>query len=175
MNPDEASRLIADIDERDQAGRTDRLVELTELLPNDGMLGFSGQAAQWLFEDVKATWLYGCFTSTVVTAHAFCSLQLGGLIRLLPDDPDLADEAASLESLAALAVEVGAIDVDLQARLVDLHDRHRAYTATHLHEHEARLERHLSEAETMMDEHPLLRDARHSLVTAARLVYRGST
>lgn len=172
MNPDEASQLISDIDERDLAGRTERLVELTELLPGDGMLGFSGQAAQLLFEDVKATWLYGCFTSTVLTAHAFCSLQLAGLIRLLPDDPDIADEVGSLEELAALAVEVAAVDVDTQARLVDLHDRHSAYTAAHLCEHEARLERHLIEAETMTDEHPLLRDARLSLVTSARLVYR---
>lgn len=172
MDQGEASQLIAEVDASDHAGRAERLVELTNLLPEDGMLGFSGQAAQWLFEDVKATWLYGCFTSTVVTAHAFCSLQLAGRIRLLPDDPGLPDEARSLEHLAVLAVEASAIDVDLQARLVDLHDRYRAYTATHLHNHEGRLERHLIEAEAVSDEHPLLVDARHAITTAVRLVYR---
>ena len=39
------------------------------------MLGFSSQAPQWLFEDIKATWLYGCFPSTVLTAYALCGLQ----------------------------------------------------------------------------------------------------
>lgn len=171
MDRDEASQLIARIDVSDHEGRVERLVELTELLPED-MIGFSGQAAQWLFEDVKATWLYGCFTSTVLTAHAFCSLQIAGGIRLLPDDPRLPDEAQSLEHLAAIAVEAGAVDVDIQARLLDLHDRHRAYTAAHLHEHEARMERHLHDSETISGEHPLLVDARNALTTAVRLVYR---
>lgn len=174
MDPDEASRLIADVDEHDHAGRYERLVELTELLPDNDMIGFSGQAAQWLFEDIKATWLYGCFTSTVLTAHAFCLLQVAGSIRLLPDDPGLPDEAPSLEHLAALAVEAGVLDVELQARLIDLHDRYRAYSAAHLHEHEARLERHLIEAGALTDEHPLVLDARQALRTSVMLVYRRS-
>ncbi len=172
MDQNEASQLITDVDETDHDGRTERLVELTELLPNEGMIGFSGQAPQWLFEDIKATWLYGCFTSTVLTAHAFCSLQIAGWLRLLPDDPGLPDEPESLEHLAAIAVEAGAIDVELQARLLDLHDRYRAYTAAHLHEHEGRLERHVVEAEAVGSEHPLLTDARHALITAVSLVYR---
>jgi hypothetical protein len=172
MDQNEASQLITDVNETDHDGRTERLVELTELLPNEGMIGFSGQAPQWLFEDIKATWLYGCFTSTVLTAHAFCALQISGWLRLLPDDPGLPDEPESLEHLAAIAVEAGAIDVDLQARLLDLYDRYRAYTAAHLHEHEGRLERHVVEAETVGGEHPLLTDARHALITAVNLVYR---
>ena len=73
MNQHEASLFTTEVDERDREGRAERYVELTELLPNDDMIGFSGQASHWLFEDIKATWLYACFTSTVLTAHAFCS------------------------------------------------------------------------------------------------------
>jgi hypothetical protein len=78
MNKDEASRLINEVDVSDHDGRAERLVELTGLLPDDGLIGFSGQAAEWLFDDIKATWLYGSFTSTVLTAYAFCSLQVAG-------------------------------------------------------------------------------------------------
>lgn len=172
MDQDQASDLIAEVDERDHQGRTERLVELTELLPGDGMIGFSGQAAQWLFEDVKATWLYGCFTSTVVTAHAFCAQQLAGSIRMLPDDPSLPDDADSLEHLAAIAADRGIIDVDLRALLVELNDRSLSYTVTHLHEYQARLERHLVEAQALSEDHPLLADARQAITTAIRLVYR---
>jgi hypothetical protein len=172
MNSSEASHLIADVDERDHTGRTERLIELTELLPSDGLLGFSGQAAEWLFEDVKATWLYGCFTSTVVTAHAFCLVQLAGSLRLLADSPDLPEEGESLEHLAALAVSRDALDVEGQARLLALHDRFRTYTAANLHRHETRLERHLIESEVVTDEHPLLLDARAALIAALQVVYR---
>lgn len=172
MDQNEASELIAGIDRSGHEGRTERLVELTELLPIDGMIGFSGLAPQWLFEDVKATWLYGCFASTVLTAHAFCSLQIAGSLRLLPDDPGLPDESESLEHLAAMAVEARALDVELQARLLDLHDRYRAYAAAHLHEHESRLERHVADAEALGGEHPLVADARLALRTAVSLVHR---
>lgn len=172
MEQQAASRLIADVDERDHADRTERLVELTRLLPDEGMLGFSGQAAEWLFDDIKATWLYGCFVSTVLTAHAFCSLQLGGWIRLLPDNADLPDEAGSLEELSGIALRAGILTVDLQAALIELHDRCRAYTAANLHRHELRLERHLIESEDVTPEDPLLLDARLALTTAVRLVFR---
>jgi hypothetical protein len=172
MDREEASHLISEVDSDDHDGRVERLVELTILLPGDAMLGFSGQAAQWLFEDVKATWLYGSFTSTVLTAHAFCSLQLAGSIRWLPDNPALPEEPGSLEELAEVAVSEGVIGVDLQARLLDLNDRCRAYTAVHLHEYDPRLERHLVEASALTDEHPLLVDAREAMTTAVQLVYR---
>jgi hypothetical protein len=172
MDQAEASQLISRIDEEDHVGRSERLVELTGLLPSDEMEGFSGQAAQWLLEDVKATWLYGCFTGTVLTAHAFCCLQLAGRIRFLPDDPTLPDEAESLEDLAAFAVTAGVIDVDLQARLLELHDRVRFYTAAGLHVHDVGLDRHLVEAAAATGEHPLLLDARHALTTAVRLIHR---
>jgi hypothetical protein len=172
MDREEASFLIAEVNQTDHEGRTERLVELAELLPADDMIGFSGQAAQWLFEDIKATWLYGCFTGTLITAHAFCSLQIAGWLRIMPNDPRLPDEADSLERLAAIALEAGALDVDLLARLLDLHDRCRAYTAAHLHKDERRLERHVVEAETIGGEHALLADARRALRTAARVLYR---
>ena len=47
-----------------------------------------GLAAEWLFEDVKATWLYGYFTGTVLTAYAFCVQQLAGLLRMNSDDAE---------------------------------------------------------------------------------------
>ena len=173
MDEEGASRLIADVDRSDHDGRTDRLIELSGLLPDDDMVGFSGQAAQWLFEDVKATWLYGCFTSTVLTAHAFCSLQIAGLLRLLPDNPDLPEEAESLEELATIAVEAGVLDVEVQAELVTLYDRFRSYTTAHLHEHPLRLERHIMDTETVGDdEDPLLIDARQAVTAAVDLVYR---
>ena len=172
MNTDEASRLISDVDVADHDGRVQRLVELTELLPVGGLMGFSGQAAQWLFEDVKATWLYGSFTSTVLTAHAFCCLQLAGSIRMLRDDPNLPDEVYSLEQLGEFAARAGLTDVEMLARLVGLHDRFRAFTAAHLHQYEPRLERHLLDADAVGDDHPLLADARDALSTAVRLLYR---
>ncbi len=58
MNEEEASALITDVDRSDHEGRTERLVELTSLLPDDRMIRFSGQAAESLFEDIKATSLY---------------------------------------------------------------------------------------------------------------------
>lgn len=56
MEFDEASELVAEADARERNGRATRLVELTDLLGEE-IVGFSGQAAQWLFDDVKATWL----------------------------------------------------------------------------------------------------------------------
>jgi hypothetical protein len=83
-----------------------------------------------------------------------------------------ADALNGLEHLAAIAIEAGVVDVDLQVRLVDLHDRYRAYTAAHLHLHQGRLERHVVEAEAIGDDDPLLTDARQALSTAVSLVYR---
>lgn len=64
MDRNEAFQLIAGVDKSDHEGRSERLIELTELLPNEGIIGFSGLAPQWLFEDLKATWLYGCFAGS---------------------------------------------------------------------------------------------------------------
>jgi len=172
MDQDEASRLTSDVDATEHSVRVQRLVELAGVLPDSGMIGFSGQAAEWLFEDVKATWLYGCFTSTVLTAHAFCCVQLAGVIRLLPDAPEMPTEPDSLEHLADLAARAAGLDIDTQARLVDLHDRYRAYSAADLHEFERRLERHVLETQAVTDEHPLLVDAREALITSVRLLYR---
>ena len=135
------------------------------------MIGFSGQAAEWLFDDVKATWLYGCFASTVVTAHAFCALQVAGSVRMLDDNPDLPDEAQTLEELATIAVAAGVIDIEHQARLVELHDRCRSYSSMYLREDKLRLERHLIEAEALDDEDPLFADARRALEISIELLY----
>ena len=58
-------------------------------------MGFGGQAAHWLFEDLKSTWIYASFTSTVLTARALCMLQLANSIRLSSDDATLPEEAAA--------------------------------------------------------------------------------
>jgi hypothetical protein len=171
MNEDEASRLISTVDDDDHDNRVARLVEMEGLLPTSSeLMEFAGQEAKWLFDDVKATWLYGCFTSTVLTAYAFCLLQLANAIRMLPDDPGLPDEPGSLEELAAIAAAREVIDIELQARVLALHDRQRIYSAAPLHEHEFRLERHLVEAQSMSDEHALVVDARQALTTAIEIV-----
>ena len=172
LDRSEVSEALRARDDSDHEERIDRLGELIDLLPADGLLGFHGQAAEWLFDDVKATWIYGAFTSTVLTAHAFCMVQLAGRMRLLQDNPGLPAEAESLEHLARLAAEAGIIDADTQAQVVQLHDRSRTYVAANLHRHELRLERHIIETEEVTDEPPLLLDARQALRTAAALVDR---
>ena len=77
MELDQALDLVAEADDRERSGRAIRLLEVADLL-GEGMVGFSGQAAEWLFEDVKATWVSGYFTSTVLTAYAFCIPVLQG-------------------------------------------------------------------------------------------------
>jgi hypothetical protein len=172
MDQAEAVRAVATADETERDERAARLVELVRLLGDD-TIGFSGQAASWLFEDVKATWLYGYFTATVVTAHAFCLRQLAGLMLLLPDDPEMPDAISSLEELAAACHERGLVDLDLRARLVALHDACAAYTTVGLQEQDQRLERRLLDAEVVGgDEHPLSSDARSALDCCVALLHR---
>lgn len=172
MDEDQAIEAIATSDEGERAERATRLVELVGLL-GDETVDFSGQAASWLFEDVKATWLYGYFTATVVTAHAFCLRQLAGLVLMLPDDPDLPDSIDSLESLAAACHVHGLVDLELRAKLLALHDACSAYTSVGLHEQDHRLELRLLEAEFVGgDDHPLLEDARSALDCCVALLHR---
>ena len=171
MEPQEAARAVADADDRENADRAARLVEMDAILPDD-VVGFSGQAADWLFEDVKATWIYGYFTATVLTAHAFCMQQLAGLVRMLPDDPDLPEEMTSLEELAEIAHDCGLIDVDHQAELLNLHDIATMYRTSGLHEYSMRIERRVLEAEQFTDEHALVNDARTALRCSVALLHR---
>lgn len=173
MDAKAARTLINEIDVSDSEGRIARLLKLMEMLPSEGLIGFEGTAGQMLFEDVKATWLYGCFTSTVLTANAFCVQQLAGSIRWLPDDSLLPEQAGTLEELAALATERGVITVDLQGQLVQLHDRFMYYAGTGLHEAPLQLERHFLEAESFGEvQHPLLADAELALTCAIALIYK---
>jgi hypothetical protein len=142
-------------------------------LPGDD-IGFSGQAAEWLFEDVKATWLYGYFTATVLTSHAFCTHQLAGLIRMLPDDPSLPESAGSLEDLAEICERQGVIGIDLRAKLVALHDIASVYLSAGLHEYGAQLEQHVIESELFTDEQSLATDARAALECSIALLHRRS-
>jgi hypothetical protein len=61
----DAARLIEETDDDERDARAGRLVELSDLL-GSRPLALHGLAADWLFEDVKATWLYGYFTGTVL-------------------------------------------------------------------------------------------------------------
>jgi hypothetical protein len=173
MDRADVEQSLRDIDSADREGRVTRLMELSGMLPEDGVIGFSGQAGQWLFEDVKATWLYGCFVATVLSAAVFCQVQLAGLFRSLPDAPDLPDQAASLEELARLAAERGLIDTPLHAQLVVLNDAANAYSDTALHEAALGVERRLVDADVVgAEDHPLLEDARTALGAAVALLFR---
>lgn len=171
MERAEAATRVAEVDRRDNEDRADRLIELDTLLTDD-VVGFSGQAAEWLFDDVKATWIYGYFTATILAAYTFCVHQLAGLIRMLPDDPDLPEQTTSLEQLAAVTRERGLIDVDLHARLVTLHDSAAMYLTVGLHEYDAQVERRVAEAALFTDDHALLGDARNALECSVAVLHR---
>jgi hypothetical protein len=167
----EAARAVAEVDRRENDDRAARLVELDSLLAHDS-IGFSGQSANWLFEDVKATWIYGYFTATILAASAFCLHQLAGLVRMLPDDPGLPEEASSLDELAEMAERLGLIDVATRARLVILHDLATIYLRVGLHEYRAQVERRVAEAERFAEEPALLSDARTALHCSVALLHR---
>lgn len=171
MEHAEAATRVAEVDRRENEDRASRLTELDALLSDD-VVGFSGQAAEWLFEDVKATWIYGYFTATILAAYAFCAHQLAGVIRMIPDDPDLPEQTTSLEELAAATRDRGLINLDLHARLVRLHDSATVYLAVGLHEYDAQVERRVAEASLFTDEHALLSDARDALECSVALLHR---
>jgi hypothetical protein len=171
---DEAMQALAEVDAREALDRAARLVELTALLGEDD-IGFSGQAAHWLFEDVKATWIYGYFAATVLSSHAFCVQQLAGLLRLMPDDPALPESAVSLELLAALAEDRSVIDLDLRARMITLDDSNSVYASAGLHEYHRDAERRAIESERFTNEHSLLADARLALGCSVAVVHRRMT
>lgn len=172
MELEEALQTVAAVDARDNESRAARLIELIDLLP-ESVVGISGQGAHWLFEDVKATWIYGYFTATVLASHAFCLQQLAGLLRLLPDDPWLPESATSLEVLAALAEERGEVDLDLRAHLTTLDDIARVYISVGLREYHPEAERRAIDAERFTGEDSLLADARIALLCSVALLHRG--
>lgn len=104
----------------------------------------------------------------------FLQQQLAGMLRLLPDDPSLPQSTTSLEVLAALAGERGAIDLGLRARLVTLDDITRAYASADLHEYRAEAERRAIDAADFSDEHTLLADARLALECSLAVLHRRS-
>lgn len=163
MDEVDASGEIRAVDEASHSERVQRLLELTDMLPTDGLVGTYGNAADWVFEDVKATWLYGQFSATVLSAYAFCRLQVAGMLRDLPDHPDLPARAGSLEDLALAVVSAGLIDLEAQALLVQLEDRHTLYSRIDLLEYRTQIDRHAVEAEWLGAEQALLGDARLAL------------
>jgi hypothetical protein len=171
MNKEDASEEVRKADNEDHAQRTERLIELMNLLPENAAAEFSGEAARWLFADVKATWIHQFFASTVLTAYAFCLVQLSGMIRMRVDGLRSPETPASLEHLATAAFNAGLIDVEVRAKLVDLQDRWDLYTPSNRFGFDTRLDRHLAEAATLGGEHPLITDARGALEAAVLLAY----
>ncbi len=171
MDHEHAAELVAEADARELRGRAERLVELDDLVRDEDM-GFSGQAAEWLFDDVKATWLYGYFAGTVVAAYAFCLQQLAGMVRMLPDDPNMPEVAQSVEALAEICELHGAIDVALRAKLTALQDSASVYLSAGLRAYRADLERRVIEAEEFTEEHSLLADARAALQCSIAVLHR---
>lgn len=169
MELDRAERLVAEADQTELHDRATRLVELASLLGDHPLL-FHGLAAEWLFEDVKATWLYGYFTSTVLTAYAFCLQQVAGVIRIAAQDDDVVGEAITLETLAEIAEQRELIDLDLRAQLVALHDSAAIYLASDLASYRRPLDRRADDTERFSEEHTLLSDARSALTCCVRLV-----
>lgn len=170
MEIEEALAAVSDADARDRTERAHRLVELMRLIEASNA-AFSNQAAEWLFEDVKATWIYGYFAATIVTSHSFCRRQLAGVLLMRSDDPELPHTIDSLEDLAARGEEHGVIDLDLRAKLVELSASAEAFTTVDLHVDHQRLERRLEETALLNgDEHPLLIDALAALTCCAALL-----
>jgi hypothetical protein len=173
VETDEALAAVGEEDDRERTARARRLIELSGVVGATEAV-FYGQAAEWLFDDVKATWIYGYFAATIVAAHAYCQQHLAGLLLTGPDDPVLPDSLGSLDELAAVCAERGLIDIDVRSRLVELHASADPYVTANLHTDGRRLERRLSEAQLLNpDEHPLLAEARAALLCCtALLVHR---
>lgn len=164
-------RQLQEAEQIQRGERAARLMELSQMLPDDGLIGISGKAAAWLFDDLKATWIYGYLTSTIVTSYVFCSQQLAGLVRLISEEAHLT-EHPTVEELAHVAANQGIIGVDTLAELVGLQDRWTAYAETSLGGYEPRLERHLIESGALGGDDPLLEDARRSVAVAIKLLLR---
>ena len=171
MEIGEALAAVQDADDRDHSERARRLVELSEMVGSSDAVFFS-QAAEWLFDDVKATGIYGYFSATVVTAYAYCTSHLAGLLLLGRDERDLPDAVDSLEGLAAACTRGGLIDVDLQAMLSELQLSADAYLPTTLSTAPRVLEQRLGEASLLSsNEHPLQAEARAALSCCTSLIF----
>lgn len=84
MDSEEAVTALRLADESSILDRAGRLTDLTDLL-GGASVNFQGDEAEVLFDDVQATWVAGYLAATIISAHAFCSFQLAGLIRLNTD------------------------------------------------------------------------------------------
>ena len=118
MNEGAARRLVQDADD---ASREERALRLSEAArhPNwDRPKLFVGEGARLLFEDVKATWIYGYFTSTILSSAGFCQLQVTGATRLI-DVEATRGTGDALDRLRTV-VALGLIDQEQQARLIEL-------------------------------------------------------
>lgn len=173
MRISEARATVAEVDARDLEDRAERFAELSELSPS-GLIGTSGQAADQLFSDIKATWIYGYFAATTVIAASFCVQQLSGMLRLEADDPALPESTNSLEEAAALSFDRGIIDIDLRARLVALHDAAQVYSSAGLHQHRRDATQRSLDAEQFAGQEILLLDARSAIQCSISVLHSPS-
>ena len=173
MNLEEATRLIQTGDADLLADRALRLLELDELLEGDWQGPYSSSLDETLFfEDIKATWIYGFFTSTIVGAHAYCRLQLMNSLNLAGSRP-FANDAEDLSQLAGQAASAGLITAAEHARLLELEDLHRIYTrASGPTAIGLALEGHLDAKESAFGETPQLADARDATRIATQFAIR---
>ena len=170
MDQEQASLKITEVDSVDHEERINRLVQLMDAMPTSEHIGFAGTGPQLMFEDVKATWIYGAFTSTIITSYVFCMQQLANKIRLFGENvPDHID-TLSLETIANIAADLEIIEVDIQARLIQLNDLSMAYMLTSTVEHRLLLDQHFADATQFSNGHPLLADAEHAMLVAISLL-----
>lgn len=154
MDFQESSRQITERDLAEHERPSLRLAELNDVMPNSEFIGFAGTATELMFEDVKATWIYGYFTSTIITSYAFCLQQLANKMRLVGDAQGDVGETLSLDAIVNIAATQGLIGVDLQAELLQLHDRAMPYILANTIEHLLLLDRHFNDATHVSDEDP---------------------
>jgi len=151
--------------------RAERLRALDELLSTDPVLSFQGRAAEWIFDDLKEAWICGCFIAVILLSDALARQQLAGQLRLLPGDPSLPEGSLSLDRLASIAAEFDLVSIDLQAELMELHDRAEPYTSTDLQHYSPLAERHLTDAGiATADDNPLATDAWKALTCVVSLL-----
>ncbi len=168
MTPEEARSAIESADALDAAARADRLIWISGEFPDE--VAVHGTAAQLLLDDVKATWIYGFFASTVVSAHAFCLLQLTRTIRLHTDELSVNERFVSLTYLAELAHGNGLISGESRVLLIRLEDRRLDYVDSQSDQYEDRLETHLREAQQFDNAPPLYSDGQLAVAACASIL-----
>lgn len=173
MDSEEALAALREMDELSINDRAERLADLIDGL-GDGPVHLQGDEAGVLFDDVQATWIAGYFSATIVSAHAFCSLQLAGLIRLRTDRFKAQERLGlSLEQLAQLASGSNIIDTAAQGLCIELAERQKDFVDDQTPVRSLRYRSHTESSLEFDSEHPLLTSARVALSASIALAQTG--